>query len=217
MTDFAQARQAMVDSQIKVCDVTDDRVLEAIKSVPREEFVPKPKRSIAYIDRPIELSSRRYLMPPVIFARMLQAAEIVQSDVALDIGCATGYSTAVLAKLCETVVALEEDEGLANGATETLSRLEIQNAAVVTGPLAVGYAGQGPYDVVFVNGAVETLPQEILEQLNDGGRLVVVQGTERLGRAVLYRKNGELTPHRALFDAIIPQLPGFEIAQTFTL
>ncbi len=216
MPDSADARLAMVQSQVLPNKVTDERVTDALNAVPRENFVPKALRGVAYVDEDISVGEGRYLMEPMVFARLLQAADIKPTDVALDVGCASGYSAAVLAQLCATVVAIEENEALAERATEQLAALEASNAAVITTSLNDGYADQKPYDVIVLNGSVAQLPEALTGQLADHGRLVAVVQDGIVGRAVLVTREGESINRIDLFDAAVPCLPGFEKEETFS-
>ena len=216
MVNYAAARQNMVECQLRTNKVTDAGLLDAFGSVPRELFVPAPLRGIAYVDEHIALDNGRFVMAPMILARMLQAARPEPDEIALDLGCATGYTTAVLSRLAATVVALEGDTGLAGEANRTLSELEIDNAVVVEGPLTAGYPRQAPYNVIVVGGAVAEIPPAISGQLADGGRLVaVVKESASVGRAILVRRRGGVTANRILFDAAAPLLPGFEAEPGF--
>ncbi len=199
----------MIAGQIKPNKVTNERIIDAIGSVPREMFVPKSKRGIAYVDEDIEIADGRYLMEPMVFARLLEAANIGPDDLVLDVGCGTGYSTAVMAKLADAVVALEENEELAELATDKLSESEAVNAAVVTGKLTEGVSKQGPFSVIFLNGAVDHIPEALTDQLADGGRLVCVFNRNGLGRGHVAIKSGNVLGGRDLFDAGVPLLPGF--------
>ncbi len=208
--DFELARRNMVDNQVRTNRVTDPLVIAALRAIPREVFVPAPQKGVAYLDDDIAVAPGRHLMEPMVLARLLQLAEVQTSDAVLDIGCATGYSTAVVGKMASSVVALEEDPALVNWATETLLGLGIDNAVVVEGPLAQGLAGQGPYDVILFNGAVARIPDGIRAQLAEGGRLVaVVQGERGVGQATLVTRRGGAFGHRTEFDANIRMLPGF--------
>lgn len=219
MSEFSDRRLKMVDGQLRTTDVNDAALLDAILAVPREEFVPRARRELAYIDEDIEVTpagaAPRYLMEPSPFGKLVQLAAPRAGDVLLDVGCATGYSSAVLSRLVSSVVALEEDPVLADGAGETLSRLGFDNVAVVSGPLAAGWAQEAPYDVIFVGGAVDFVPEALLEQLRDGGRLVTVVGEGGGGFASLYVKGpGGVTGRRA-FNAAVRALPGFRKAAEF--
>jgi protein-L-isoaspartate(D-aspartate) O-methyltransferase len=205
----------MVQRQLLPNQVTNARLIAAMGEVPREAFVPENRRDIAYGDEDLELAAGRYLMEPRVFARLLQAADIAPGDVVLDVGCASGYSTAVLARLAATVVGLEADKALAADAARTLSQLSIDNAVVVEGPLAAGLPKQGPFDVIVVEGAIERRPDDLLRQLAEGGRLVAVHIQQRVGRATLWRRSGELTARRDLFDAAVRKLADFDAPAAF--
>lgn len=219
--DFAGQRVKMVDGQVRTTDVTDLRIISAMLEAPREEFVPAKVKAFAYIDEDIALTvpqpgqPQRYLMEASPFAKLVQLAEIKDGDVVLDVGCASGYSSAVLSKLSGQVIALESDTALANAATATLQGLGCDNVAVVEGPLRDGYSSEAPYDVIFIGGAVERVPEPLLEQLKDGGRLVLVEGHGNAGVAKLYTKSGSSVTGRGAFNAAIKPLPGFEIAREF--
>jgi protein-L-isoaspartate(D-aspartate) O-methyltransferase len=213
---YAAARHNMVENQIRPNRVTDPSVLDAIESVPREVFVPTQLRGVAYVDEDVDLGGGRALMEPVVFARLLQAAEIKPSDVVLDIGVATGYSAAVLARLASTVVALESDPELAARTTTLLAGQSVDNVAVVIGPLALGEAAHGPYDVIVLEGAVSVIPEGVTGQLAEGGRLIaVVTGESGLGRATLITRVGGVLSGRVLFEASIAPLPGFQVPAAF--
>lgn len=218
MTDFAAARLNMVESQVRVNAVTDERVIDAIAATPRERFVPSSRQGIAYMDEDVKIAdgkTPRFLMEPRVFAKLAQLAEIGSDDLVLDIGCGTGYSTAILSRLAGTVVALECDEDLAAQAGATLSDLGVDNAVVVTGALPEGYAKQAPYDVIFINGMVSSVPESLREQLREDGRLVCVLGDGVSGRARLYVRSGGSFSGRDAFDANIRFLPGFEPVESF--
>ncbi|MEQ9811796.1 MAG: protein-L-isoaspartate O-methyltransferase [Azospirillaceae bacterium] len=216
MTDYATARANMVDGQIRTNRVTDAALIAAFREIPRELFVPKAVRGIAYVDEDIPLGHGRFLMEPMIFARLLQEARIGQGDVVLDIGCTRGYSTAIIARVADTVVAVETRKDLANEATKNLAELGVDNAAIVEGTLEEGYPSQAPYDVIVIEGGVSAVPDRLFRQLGDGGRLVtVVRQPGAVGRAVLYLKTGDTISHRILFDANTPILPGFEPVPEF--
>jgi protein-L-isoaspartate(D-aspartate) O-methyltransferase len=216
MVDFAAARLNMVESQLRTNKVTDLRLLEAFETVPRELFVPEPLRGIAYIDEDVALGGERFVMEPRVLARLLQAAAPRPEDVALDLGCGSGYATAILSHLVATVVALEDDSALAATANRTLGELEIDNAVVVEGRLTEGYPKQAPYNVILLDGAVAEVPPAIADQLAEAGRLVtVVSAGPGLGRATLMQRDGGVISSRVLYDAALPVLPGFEAEPGF--
>jgi protein-L-isoaspartate(D-aspartate) O-methyltransferase len=206
----------MVESQLRTNKVTDLRVLEGFSTVPREVFVTAAARGVAYLDEDIALGGGRFLTEALVLARMIQAAAIGAGDIVLEIGGATGYGTAILARLAATVVALESDSQLSARAAAALSEHSIDNVVAVEGPLPLGYPEQAPYNVILINGAVAEVPQGLQDQLADGGRLVaVVRDRPGLGRAVLVRRLGAVVSSRVLFDAGTPLLPGFERAPRF--
>lgn len=219
MADFARAREMMVDRQIMTVDVTNARVLSAMREVPREAFVPRGLRAIAYSDADLPLKKasapRRALLNPPTFARLAQLAAIGADDVVLNVAAATGYGAAVLARLASFVVALEEDAELAQAATANLLDLGIGNAAVVTGRLADGYAAEAPYDAILIEGAVEVVPESLFGQLKEGGRLVAVVGRGLAGAATIFTRTLGEVSGRPAFNAGAPSLPGFEAPRGF--
>ena len=208
--DFSLARHNMVENQIRTNRVTDARVLEALEQVPRELFVPESLRGIAYVDEDIDLGGGRRMLEPMVFARMLQSAEIRPSEVVLDIGCGTGYSAAVLARLATTVVALESERSLAQRAASLLAELGADNVALVEGPLTEGDKAHGPYDVIMIEGAVSQVPDSLRGQLADRGRLLAVSKPPgKIGQATLTLRVGDSLSVRPLFEAKGSLLPGF--------
>ncbi len=221
MENFARARHNMVESQIRTNKVTDEMLLAALADVPRERFVAKAQKGIAYVDEDIPIDGGRYLMEPMVLARLLQEAFVTKDDIVLDVGAATGYNTAVLARLAGTAVALDSDPGLVKHATDAFADLHVDNAVAVEGALAEGYARQGPYNVILVSGMVPEVPQALFDQLAEGGRLVSVVAGDRgpagqgMSRAMIYKKAGGVVSGRVLFDAAVPMLPGFEQEAAF--
>jgi protein-L-isoaspartate(D-aspartate) O-methyltransferase len=227
MNDFEQARATMVESQLRTDKVTDRRILSAFGTLPRERFVPEGKRDLAYSDASLEVwpsidgAPARFLLPPVVLARLIQLAAIQEKDAVLDIGCATGYSTAVLSRLARVVTAVEAEPELAAAAREALQELGVANATVIERPLTRGAPESGPFDVILLNGSVPEVPNTLLAQLKEGGRLcaIIVAGREgrpRQGKATLFVKvDGEASglPH---FDANARALPGFAPSPSFT-
>ena len=208
--DFAVARHNMVESQIKPNRVTDTLVMDALAELPREKFVPKALQGIAYVDEAIDIGGGRHLMETWVLARLLQTAEVQTDDIALIIGCGSGYEAAVMAYIANTVVALESDENMATQANGTLSELSIDTVAVVNGGLVQGYSRQAPYDVIFINGAVPEIPERLSSQLAEGGRLVAIVGEGAYGKGTLVTRYNDVITSRVVFDAGTPTLPGFE-------
>jgi protein-L-isoaspartate(D-aspartate) O-methyltransferase len=217
MADFAQARRMMVEGQIRTNDVTDLDLLAAFDEVPRERFVPERWQPIAYLDRDVAVgeAGSRCLLKPMVLAKLIKAAEVGEGDRVLDVGGATGYSSAILAKLARLVVALEEDHALAATAARALATVDAGNVRVVTGKLIEGWPGEAPYDVILLNGSIEVAPQALLDQLADGGRLVAVVGQAPIGRGTVYRRSGSHVSANAAFDAVAPLLPGFSKPPAF--
>lgn len=208
--DYAAARANMVGSQLRTNKVTDLGLLEAFETVPRELFVPADRRGVAYVDEDLAIADGRYLMKPMVLARLMQEAAIEAGDIVLDIGCGSGYSSAILAKVAATVVAVESDKRLAEEANQILSDQGNDNVVVVEAALDEGYPKQAPYNVIFIGGSVADVPKAICDQLIDGGRLVaVVRDRPGLGRARLMQRTGDVVSSRVLFDAATPFLPGF--------
>ena len=215
--DFATARRNMVDCQILPNNVTDPRVVDAMSELPREDFVASRLKGVAYVDEALPLGAGRYLMEPMVAARLLDAADLKPENMALTIGCASGYLPALMAKIVTAVVALESDKAMAERAEANFAALGLDNIAVVAGSLDQGYAKQGPYDVIVFDGAVTEVPAAITRQLAEGGRLLaIVTGDDGVGRARLITRFGDVFSGRDLFDAGTPLLPGFEREAAFT-
>lgn len=208
---FEDARRIMVESQLRPNRVTNEAVLVAMGTLPRELFVPEAQRPVAYVDEDLTIAPGRCIMEPLILARLVQAAAPARDDVCLVVGAGTGYSAAVMAGLCDTVFALESDTALAASTSALLSDLVLDNIVIVEGALADGLPDQGPYDVILVNGGAETLPDALTGQLAEGGRLVTVLSDDAgIGRAVLVGRSAVGISRRVLFDASIPVLPEFK-------
>lgn len=211
MTDFAAQRRNMVDGQVRTADVTDLRIISAMLEVPRERFVPPQSASLAYLDLDLPVGTggagRRCLLKPMVLAKLIQAADIAPTDRVLDAACATGYAAAVLARMAGEVVALEQDESLAQAARAALR--PVANVSVVTGPLDRGWPASAPYDVILLEGATEVPPHDLCRQLKDGGRLVCVLGSGPGAKAMLYLRSGDDVGGRPIFDATAALLPGF--------
>jgi protein-L-isoaspartate(D-aspartate) O-methyltransferase len=213
MTDFAAARRHMVDGQVRTTDVTDLRVISAMLEVPRERFMPQASAALAYLDLDVPVGGSRRLLRPMVLAKLLQTAELEATDRVLDVGCGTGYTTAVLARIVSQVVALEQDAGLAKAARDSLSSQP--NVDVVSGALADGWAQGAPYDVVVLEGATETAPHVLCQQLKNGGRLVCVLGSGPGSKAMLYTRSDGEAAGRPVFDASATLLPGFAKTPVF--
>jgi protein-L-isoaspartate(D-aspartate) O-methyltransferase len=219
MSDFSTARQKMVDGQVRPSDVTDIRIIDAMLAVPREAFVPDSQRALAYLDLDLDVSgegaAKRFLIKPVVLAKMLQAAEIAENDSVLVVGCASGYTAAVVAKLARSVTATESDAALAAKAGDVLAKLGFGNVTVKTAAAADGDEASAPYDVIVLAGATEIVPDRLYRQLGDGGRLVGVFAMSRPQRAMIVTHSHADFGDRALFDAAVPVLPGLERPPAF--
>ncbi len=217
MTDFTSHRTTMVDTQVRPSDVTKFPIIEAMLAVPREVFVPDTRRDAAYADESIDLGHGRLMLEPRTIAKLLDGLNIQPNEVVLDIGCGLGYSTAIMARMSEFIVALEHDEAMVAEAQSTLSEHGIDNVAVVSGPLSVGAPKHGPYDVIFIEGAIEKLPSEIKGQLKEGGRIACLFSEGALGIARIGIKINDTITWQYLFNAGAPVLAGFEAETTFNL
>ena len=217
MTDFAARRTMMVDTQVRPSDVTKFPIIDAMLHVPREEFVPANQREAAYVGENIELGGGRVILEPRTLAKMLDALDIHAKDLVLDVGCTYGSSSAVIARLAEAVVAVESDAEMAGEAQESLSAANADNVIVQTGDLVEGAPEHAPFDVIVVQGGVARLPDGLLEQLKDGGRIAALFMDEALGEVRIgYKIDGQLNWRRA-FNAGAPILPGFEKQAVFAL
>jgi len=213
--DYELARRNMVESQIRTNKVTNAELLKALEIVPRERFLPPEWAHAAYVDENLPLAPGRYLMEPMVFARLVQLAEPQVTDRALVVGSGSGYGAAVLANLVRSVVALESDSGLAARGREQFARLRVDGATQVDGPLTEGWAFKAPFEIILVEGAAEVLPGTLFEQLADGGRLVAVIESDGIGRATLFDKRNDVLSHRTIFDASVPVLPGLKRKRGF--
>ena len=219
MSGFSTARQKMVDGQVRPSDITDSRIIDAMLAVPREAFVPQHRRALAYLDLDLDVSegdsAKRFLIKPVVTAKMLQAAEIGEADNVLVVGCATGYAAAVVAQLGCRVTATESDPTLAAKAQEILAGLGLANVTVRAAAAADGDAAAAPFDVIVLNGATEITPDRLYRQLKEGGRLVGVFATTQPPRATIVTRSHDEFGNRALFDAVVPVLSGLERLPAF--
>jgi len=221
MTDYAKVRMNMVDSQIRPNKVTDPAVLSAFLEVPRELFVPEALKGAAYIDEDLPIARHRFLMEPMVLARLLQAAVVRSTDRVLNIAAGVGYDAAILGRLAHEVVAVEGDAVLAETARAALAATGADNVTVVTADPTLGHAAKAPFDVILFSGAVSEEPEALASQLAERGRLVCVVKSEEgsfggtVGQAMLIERVSGGYSHRVLFDAAIAELPGFEPAPAF--
>lgn len=213
---FVQARTNMVDNQLRTNRISDPAVLSAMGAVPRELFLPKSLHGVAYADEDLHLSDGKFIIEPLVFARLLQAADIGREDVVLMIGCNTGYSAAVASKLAATVIFIQQNDDTATRIQPILDQVEADNvvAAVHDNPIA-GDPDQAPFDVIMVIGAVDGVPNALIEQLNDDGRLVAVEGRGRVGKGVVITRIHGTAGKRVLFDAHVPDFDGAQTATEF--
>ncbi len=221
MTDSKAQRLNMVESQVRPSDVTDRRIVRAMLDIERERFVPEGLQSIAYmdVDAPVQAGAKqenaRYLLAPRVFAKLAQEARLEEGMSVLDVGCGTGYSAAVLSHIVRKVTALECDADLVARAQKVLAALGVKGASVVQGPLEAGVAGAAPFDAILLQGSVQQVPQALLDQLKDGGRLVAVVAKGYFGQACVFTRVGRTFDRRPVFDAGAHPLPGFALAPEF--
>lgn len=217
MTDFAQRRTMMVDTQVRPNEVTSYPVIEAMLNVPREQFVPELRRDVAYVGNNIDLAPGRVLLEPRTLGKMMDVLDLQNGDLVLDVGCGYGYSAAVMARIAEAVVALEEDAAMAAEAESRLAAQDVFNVAVVQGALAEGCASQAPYDAILIEGAVEQVPEALADQLREGGRIVAMFREGNLGTVRIGHKLDGRLNWRFGFHATAPLLPGFARPRGFVL
>lgn len=222
MENFAVQRTRMVDSQLRTESITDHRLLAIMGEIPRELFVPPDQKALAYLDRDVPLREAgpgklggRAMMEPAPLGRLIQALDVSEDDRALVVGAGTGYSAAILGRLVASVVAVESDPALAAQAVRNLADLGAASVTIVVGPLEAGHSAGAPFDVILLDGAVETLPAGLLDQLAEGGRLASVIGYGRAATASLYTRSEGDIGARPVFDADVPPLPGFRKPETF--
>ncbi len=220
MMDFANLRKNMADNQIRTNDVTSIDILDRFEELPREIFVPVEKKAFAYTDGDLSVwkngaGDERFLMEAYPFARLVQAAQIKSTDLVLDVGCGTGYSTALLAGFCESVVAIESASDLVETATNNLNDLKIDNAVVLQSDLQDGYAKEGPYDLIVINGAVDEVPETLFDQLRSDGRLLTFVGHGQSGNLTLFKKTSTGTTSVPIMNACVPALVSFERTESF--
>lgn len=217
MSNFTARRTIMVDTQVRPSDVTKFPIIDAMLSVAREDFVPVAQREAAYVGENLDIGSGRVVLEARTLAKMLDALAVGVDEMVLDIGCAMGYSSAVIARMAEAVVAVESDEMMAAEAQDALSSAGADNAVVHVGPLAQGAAKHGPYDAILIQGGVEDVPSDILDQLKDGGRIAAIFMQGPLGDVRVGQKSGERVTWRSSFNAAAPILDGFGATAGFQL
>jgi protein-L-isoaspartate(D-aspartate) O-methyltransferase len=215
MFDAANARRLMVEGQVRTADVTDGALLDAMQTLPRERFLPPALAQLAYLDGEIPVARGRTLLRPMVLAKLVQAARIGRNDRVLDLGCATGYSAAVMSRLAGSMVALEEDAGLARQAKEALAAVGATNVEVVIGPLTAGWPAGGPYDVIFLDGATEIAPDALGPQLKPEGFVVGVYSPSAASKATIFHFIERHLVGRPVFDAAARVLPGFSAPPQF--
>ena len=217
-TSFESARKAMIDSQIRPNKVIDERVVAAFAQTPREEFVPKALRDVAYVDEDLALSGGRYLVEAMVMGRLLQALDLKAEHNVLLIGVGTGYTAALLSQLCASVIAIDNRSAAVDKAQEILSQMEIGNVAVLKGKLTEGYPGEGPYDAIIIEGGVETMPQALLDQLAPNGQCASIwrSSPSGQGEASIWSRAGGQFVRRSLFNAQVPTLNEFKAKAEFT-
>jgi protein-L-isoaspartate(D-aspartate) O-methyltransferase len=217
MIDFETNRTMMVDTQVRPSDVTKFPIIDAMLKVRRESFVPDALRSVAYADTNLELGGDRVLLEARTLAKMLDAIAFSGDELVLDLGCGLGYSSAVIARMAGAVIALEDNEIAVSDAETALSGQDVDNVVVIEGVLNEGAAKHGPYDVIVIEGAVETIPDDFTDQLKDGGRIAAIFANGALGEVrVGYKIDGAVS-WRTAFNATAPILPGFEAVEAFAL
>jgi protein-L-isoaspartate(D-aspartate) O-methyltransferase len=217
MIDSATRRRLMVDSQVRPSDVTEFPIIEAMLTIPREAFVPSDRVEAAYISDHVDIGRGRVLLEPRMFAKMLEALDLSNADLVLDVGAGYGYSSAVVARIAEAVVAVEDDDERASEAMGLLTEHQADNVILHEAPLTEGAPEHGPYDAMLIEGGVETVPDALLAQLKDGGRIIVCFMDGALGTVRLGRKIDGVVSWRYAFNAAAPVLPGFEAARDFAL
>lgn len=217
MQDFATLRTVMVDTQVRTQDVTKFNIIEAMLTVAREAYLPETLRNVAYMGENVTLEGGRVVLEPRSQGKMLDALNVGQDELVLDLGCGLGYSAAVLAHLAEAVVAVEEVAGMAEDAQSTLSAQGVDNVAVIEGALAEGSAKHGPYDVICIEGGVETVPDALTDQLKEGGRIAAIFMDGPLGECRIGHKLDGKMNWRMAFNATAPVLPGFTKQSGFVL
>lgn len=217
MTDFAQRRTMMVDTQVRPNDVTSYPVIDAMLHVPREQFVPESRRDVAYVGENLDLAPGRVLLEPRTLGKMMELLDLQTSDLVLHVGCGLGYSAAVMARIAEAVVTVEEDDAMAAEAQARLAAQDVFNVVVIKDALTAGCTSQAPYDAMLIEGAIEEMPATLADQLRDGGRVIAMFNEGNLGVVRIGHKLDGRISWRFAFNAGAPLLAGFKIARGFAL
>jgi protein-L-isoaspartate(D-aspartate) O-methyltransferase len=215
MIDTAAARRLMVEGQVRTADVSNAALLDAMMTIPRERFLPPAQAPLAYADIDVPIGNSRALLKPMVLAKLIQAAGVRDTDRVLDVACGTGYSSAVLARLAGSVIALEEDAELARQAKEALASTRTERVTLAVGPLIAGWPAAAPYDVILINGAIEVVSPALAHQLKPDGRLACVYGRPPAGKATIYRVIEGRPVGRSAFDAAAPLLQDFVVPPAF--
>lgn len=216
MIDTAEMRQSMVKCQIQPCDVTSAQIAGAFSQIPKEKFAPRQLKRIAYMDDEFPLPHGRFMLRPQILAKMISVANPTAQDRVLHIGCGLGYGTAILSLLSNFVVGLESYTDLSQQAEEILSELDTQGVEIVNGPLNQGWDEYAPYSLILIEGRIDVLPNDLIDQLQEGGRIVAIkQQANGRSECVLIQKNQGVLTEISQFDARCPYLEGFQKAQEF--
>jgi len=213
--DFARARMMMVESQVRTADVTDARILLAMRTLPRERFAPAGMRTLAYGDLELEVAPGRVLMRPRDMAKLIQELAPRPNERALEIAGATGYGAAVLAACCKDVTSLDPDGQLSFAAKAALESSGVSNVHTVSTVSSEGWRDGAPYDVIMLNGSAEIIPQAWFDQLAPSGRMGVIVRNGAAGSARIYMRSGDSFGHRAVFDAGPPVVAGLERPPAF--
>ena len=217
MTDYKTRRKIMVDTQIRPSDVTKFPIIDAFLTIPREKFVPDGKREAAYIGENFQIGQSRIILEPRTLAKLLDALDINNDELVLDIGSGLGYSAAIMSLVAQVVIAVEDDDSLANEAEEILSEIGADNVVVQVAKLEDGAPEHGPYDVIILQGGVEEIPSSLLKQLKNGGRIGAIFIEAGLGTAKIGFKFNNRITWRYSFNAAAPVLPGFVKQKNFAL
>lgn len=215
MADFALQRINMVESQVRPSDITDRRIIRAMLDVAREKFCPATSAATAYMDLDVKVTPTRSLTATRVLAKLIQGLDLVETDHVLHVGAATGYASAILARLAAKITALEVDAGLAVALAKNIVDMDLKSVTPVTGSLFAGHPMAAPYDAILIDGRVADVQQALIDQLRDGGRMVAVVGVGRVGRITRWQRRGTTFGNRILGDAGAPTLPGFDKAATF--